>query len=82
MEVLRTAILDKLQRKNGDTFSTSEIVRQMYPEDWELFLEEINKVAIEMDKECLLTIVPTIEFSHQDSSQKRALQIAAVTKTK
>ncbi|MEB2775268.1 DUF3253 domain-containing protein [Algoriphagus sp. D3-2-R+10] len=56
MEVLRTAILDMLSRKKGESFATSEIVQQMFPEDWKRFLEEVNTEAIELSREGLIVV--------------------------
>lgn len=56
MEVLRTAILDFCRRKKGALFYPSEIVRQMFPEDWELFVEELGEELIRMSEENLIEI--------------------------
>lgn len=68
MEVLRTAILDKLRRKMSEPFSLSEVVQQMYPEDWEQFLEEVNRVALELQDEGLINITLV---NQQNSSELR-----------
>ncbi|PZX56845.1 uncharacterized protein DUF3253 [Algoriphagus ratkowskyi] len=56
MEVLRSAILDMLRRKKDECFTSSDVVQQMYPEDWEQFLEEVNAEAMELYREGLITI--------------------------
>lgn len=56
MEVLRTAILDFCRRKKGKDFSPSEVVRQLFPQDWELFLPDILQVAAQMAKEGLIQL--------------------------
>ncbi|MEB2780061.1 hypothetical protein [Algoriphagus persicinus] len=56
MEVLRTAILDRLNREKGEFFTTCEIVQLMFPQDWDLFLEEVNTVAIELYHEGLINL--------------------------
>lgn len=56
MDVLRTAILDFCRRRKGKPFSPSEVVRQMFPEDWELFLDEIQAEMIRMYREGLIHV--------------------------
>lgn len=56
MNVLRTAILDFCRRKKGAPFYPSEIVRQMYPEDWELFVEDLLEELGRMKKERLIEL--------------------------
>ncbi len=56
MEVLRTAILDLCRRKKGKSFHPSEVVRQMFPEDWELFLPDLHTELIAMQQEKLIQI--------------------------
>lgn len=56
MEVLRTAILEMLRQKKGKSFNSAEVVKQMYPEDWEQFLGDVNKVVIELSEEGLLRV--------------------------
>ncbi len=65
MEVLRTAILDFCRRKKEEDFFLSEVVQQLFPQDWELFLPEIWEVAQQLAKEGL------IEFSPIDSAVER-----------
>ena len=56
MEVLRTAILDMLRRKKQQSFYASEVVKQMFPEDWEHFLEDVNEAALELHRNGLISI--------------------------
>ena len=56
MEVLRTAILDCCRRKKGEPFYPSEIVRRMFPEDWELFLTDLHAELDAMQQENLIEI--------------------------
>lgn len=56
MEVLRTAILDFCRRRKGKDFSPSEVVRQLFPQDWELFLPDILQVAAQMAQEGLIQL--------------------------
>lgn len=51
MEVLRVAILDFCRRSKESSFCPSEVVRQMYPEDWREFLPDIRVVMMEMYRE-------------------------------
>lgn len=81
MEVLRTAILDKLQRNKGKIFSTSEVVKQMYPEDWELFLDDVNSTAIELFHEGLVGIVDLDHISKLHELDTKPLFISQPRKT-
>lgn len=73
MEVLRSAILDMLRRKKGETFNSSEVVRQMFPEDWEQFLEDVNDEAKSLSREGLITI--STDKSDVDSDPANALTL-------
>ncbi|WP_425638878.1 DUF3253 domain-containing protein [Algoriphagus yeomjeoni] len=81
MEVLRTAILDKLQRNKGETFSTAEVVMQMYPEDWELFLEEVNTTAIALQQEGLVAITSFDEAINLNFLKSNSLELTSPSKT-
>lgn len=56
MEVLRTAIVDFCKRRKGTTFYPSEIVRMMFPQDWELFVEDLEAELKKMQEENLIEI--------------------------
>jgi predicted Zn-ribbon and HTH transcriptional regulator len=57
MEVLRTAILEMCRQKKNDPFCTSDVVKRMFPEDWEEFLEEVKSVAMELNREGSILIL-------------------------
>ena len=80
MEVLRSAILDMLRRTKGETFNSSEVVRQMFPEDWEQFMEDVNDEARSLHREGLITI--STDKSEVDSAPAAAetLEISAPNK--
>lgn len=56
VDILRTAILAMLQQKKGVDFSPLEVIRQMYPENWEFFQEDIFHAAQELYQENLIEI--------------------------
>jgi hypothetical protein len=56
MEVLRTAILDFCGRRKGKTFCPSEVVRQLFPQDWELFMVDIREEMMQMYREGLIQV--------------------------
>ncbi|MCE7056021.1 hypothetical protein LZF95_15170 [Algoriphagus sp. AGSA1] len=56
MEILRTAILDMLRQRKGEGFTSAEVVKQMYPEDWKHFMPEINKETRLLSIEGLIKI--------------------------
>lgn len=74
MEVLRTAILDFCRRKKGNPFRPSEIVQQMFPEDWEFFVEDLNAELLDMWRENLIeisqnsTVLVTLEIPDEPVS--------------
>ncbi|REG92750.1 DUF3253 domain-containing protein [Algoriphagus antarcticus] len=76
MEVLRAAILDMLRRKKDESFASSEVVLQMYPEDWEQFLEEVNSEAIALSREGLIII----NDDELDPSKANSLKISSPNK--
>jgi hypothetical protein len=48
MEILKVAILDFCKRRRQSSFCPSEVVRKMYPEDWRLFMPDIQKAMMEL----------------------------------
>lgn len=76
MEVLRTAILDMLRRKKGESINSSDVVRQMYPQDWEQFLEDVNTEILELYRVGLISI-DEAEF---DSIRTSSLRISSPNK--
>ena len=76
MEVLRTAILDMLRRKKTQPFASSEVVQQMYPEDWEQFLDDVNNVSREMQDEGLIRVSFDKQQNSSDSSSTKTLIIS------
>ncbi len=74
MEVLRTAILEMLRQKKGKSFNSSEVVKQMYPEDWEQFLGDVNEVVIQLSEEGLLSV------DNSDLNHMKSLTISSPSK--
>lgn len=56
MDVLKTAILEMCRQKKNQDFCPSEVVKLMFPEDWEQFVEEVNSSAIELNREGLILL--------------------------
>lgn len=75
MEVLRTAILDMLRRKKGENLTSTEVVQQMFPEDWEQFIEDVNKVAKELESDGLINISESKAHYSSESFTPRSLDI-------
>jgi hypothetical protein len=82
MEVLRTAILDFCRRKKGMGFSPSEVVQQLYPEDWEQFLPELNEVIEQMITERLIEYSPASGSANDVNSSDLPLGIKPLSKPK
>jgi len=75
MEVLRTAILDMLRRKQGEILTSAEVVQRMFPEDWEQFIEDVNKVAQELESEGLINLSESKTSYGSESFAPRSLDI-------
>lgn len=56
MNILRYAILAKLNQKEYSKFYASSIIQQMYPEDWEQFQKELLSEVKMMHSEGLIQI--------------------------
>ncbi|MDR7128296.1 hypothetical protein J2X69_000624 [Algoriphagus sp. 4150] len=82
MEVLRTAILDMLRRKKGESFPAAEVVEQMFPQDWEHFLEEVNKEAVNLYREGLISIKWNEHQTEAGAYKTDSLQILPPNKLK
>tara|TARA_R110002020_G_scaffold275023_12_gene490277 strand:- start:813 stop:1049 length:237 start_codon:yes stop_codon:yes gene_type:complete len=70
MEVLRTAILDMLRRKKDESFSSSDVVRQMFPQDWQLFMSEVNAESLKLFREGLIDVENADYERREDDSLK------------
>ncbi|MFC3414651.1 DUF3253 domain-containing protein [Algoriphagus hitonicola] len=46
MDVLKTAILEMCRKRGEASFCPSEVVRQLYPEDWRNFMDEVRAEAM------------------------------------
>lgn len=77
MEVLRTAILEMCRIKKNSAFCPSEVVKMMFPEDWEQFMEEIISVAREMNREGLILITQNGKPIDSDSVPTGLIRISS-----
>ncbi len=82
MEVLRTAILDLCNRRKGKSFCPSEVVRQMFPEDWELFMSNIRAVMMEMYQEGLIQVTQKGIPIDPSQNPKGPVRISGINKPK
>ncbi|PZX54869.1 hypothetical protein [Algoriphagus chordae] len=80
MEVLRTAILDMLRRKKGAYFFSTDVVQQMFPEDWEQFVEEVNTTALELQEEGLVKVSEEWPSDTGDLHRNNSLKISSPNK--
>ncbi|SEF48880.1 DUF3253 domain-containing protein [Algoriphagus boritolerans] len=82
MEILRVAILDFCGRRKEKSFCPSEVLRQMFPEDWELFMPDIREVMMAMYREGLIQVsqrgVPVNPFENPNGP----VRISGVRKPK
>jgi hypothetical protein len=56
MEVLRVAIHDFCKKRKGQSFCPSEVVRKIFPEDWRIFMPDIQNVMMEMYQEGIIEV--------------------------
>lgn len=82
MEVLRTAILDFCRRSEGKPFCPTEVVRRMFPEDWELFTEEIKAEALRMHSENLIELAEGVTSADQSDHPDGQVLIIGLRKPK
>jgi hypothetical protein len=82
MAVLRVAILDFCNRRKEKSFCPSEVVRRIFPEDWELFMPDVQVEMMEMYREGLIQV--TQQGIPIDPSQKPKgpVRILSVSKPK
>lgn len=79
MEVLRTAILDWVWRKNGSPFSPLDVIRQMYPQSWKSFVPEILEEMMQMNSEGLIKVVledKDIDSGHFPTGEEQILPVS------
>ncbi|OOG77714.1 DUF3253 domain-containing protein [Algoriphagus sp. A40] len=82
MEVLRVAILDFCRRKKGKSFSPSEVIQQMFPEDWALFLDEIHSEMLLMHKEGQIHVTQNGKPLEPDENTQGSYKIVGRVKPK
>lgn len=78
MEVLRTAILDFCRRRKGKSFCPSEVVRQMYPEDWRLFMPDIQETMMDMYREGFIQVTQGGELVDPNYPPKGPVRISSL----
>lgn len=79
MEVLRTAILDFCRRRKGKSFCPSEVVRQMYPEDWRLFMPDIQDTMMDMYREGFIQVTQGGEPIDPNHPPKGPVRISSLS---
>ncbi|RIW14491.1 DUF3253 domain-containing protein [Algoriphagus lacus] len=82
MEVLRTAILDFCRRRKGKAFSPSDVVKQLFPEDWEMFIPEVTEVMMELYREGVIEVTQNGVPIDPQSSPTEYVQIQGISKPK
>ena len=82
MEVLRTAIFDFCRRRGEKSFCPSEVVRLMYPEDWELFMPEIREEMMQMYRQGLIQVTQKGHPIDPNFQPKGPVRISGLAKPK
>lgn len=80
MEILRVAILDFCKRRKGKSFCPSEVVRQIFPEDWRIFMPDIQKVMLEMYREGIIDVTQNGQPISLDQMPVGPIRISASNK--
>lgn len=82
MDVFRVAILNFCNRKKGKSFCPSEVVGQMFPQDWQLFLPDIREEMMAMYREDLIQVTQKGVPVDRKVNPKGPVRIMGVTKPK
>lgn len=82
MEVLRVAILDFCLRRKAKSFCPSDVVRRIFPEDWELFMPEIREEMMKMYREGLIQVTQKGMPIDPDIEPKGPVRISGIAKPK
>jgi Fe2+ or Zn2+ uptake regulation protein len=80
MEVLRTAIFQLMQRRKKEGFMPAEVVQQLYPEDWEVFLPDLYDTLITMHQAGLVDLMIDGKSVKPSSSNFEMLKILKPSK--
>lgn len=51
MDILKIAILEYFRSKRVDHFHADEVLKVLYPEDWEHFRPELKMAALELSRD-------------------------------
>ncbi len=82
MDVLRVAILDFCKRRKPKSFCPSEVVRRMFPQDWELFMPDIRAEMMELYREGLIQVTQKGTPIDPMANPTGPVRISAVIKPK
>lgn len=82
VEVLRTAILDFCRRRKKKTFCPSEVVRQLFPQDWELFMPDIHEEMMQMYHEGLIEVTQKGNPIDPNQNPRGPVRISGLAKPK
>ncbi|UJP67068.1 DUF3253 domain-containing protein [Mongoliitalea daihaiensis] len=53
---LRQAIFEMIRMRHDRSFCPSEVVRWIFPQDWELFMQDVREEMMEMYREGLILV--------------------------
>lgn len=51
MEILKIAILEFCRKTKGELFDSVEVLKVLYPQDWEHFKTELKAAAVELSRD-------------------------------
>jgi hypothetical protein len=79
--ILEIAILEMGRMKNGKSFSSSEVVKWIYPQDWSSFLPDLLEAMIILYKEGKIRTAHNEIPVAPDEKNIGFLQITLIKKT-
>ncbi len=82
MSVLRTAILEMCRRRKEEAFSPSEVVRQLFPQDWQMFMPDVLEEMMHMYREGLIEVSLNGKPVHLETVPEGSVRIVRKSKPK
>ncbi|WP_296702732.1 hypothetical protein [Algoriphagus sp.] len=82
MDILETALLEMCRKRKKIFFNAEDIIREMFPEDWEHFLPELESLIISFYKSGKIEIEDSPNENPVSIKMNRSLRIKCITKPK
>ncbi|MDF2158033.1 DUF3253 domain-containing protein [Algoriphagus sp. CAU 1675] len=76
MDILETAILEMCRKQKGKSFCPSEVVQQMFPEDWSLFMEDVLEAMMGLYRRDRILVTQNGEPVSRDRTPEGPVRIS------